>query len=122
MLEQVANLEPPQSDGREESVASKGGWSRRSSEKRLTKFMALRCFTFENQSQIIRGYLSAMKYFHRMLGGWELPTSHCMVAAVGKEIDRAHGKSEIHPKVRKPLTWDLLTTGIQSACELGTKG
>ena len=90
--------------------------------KELTKFMALRCFAFKNQSQTIRGYLSAIKYFHRMFGGWELPTSHCMVVAVGKGIDRAHGKSEIRRKVRKPLTWDLLTTGTESACELGTEG
>ena len=45
-----------------------------------------------------------------------------MVVAVGKGVDRAHGKSEIRPKVRKPLTLDLLTAGMKSACELGTKG
>ena len=90
--------------------------------KEMTKFMALRCFAFKNQSQTIRGYLSAMKYLHRMFGGWELATSHCMVVAVGKGIDRAHGKSEIRPKVSKPLTWDLLTTGMKSACEVGTEG
>ena len=72
--------------------------------KELTKFMALRCFAFKNQSQTIRGYLSAIKYFHRMFGGWERPTSHCMVVAEGKGIDRAHGKSEIRPKVGKSLT------------------
>ena len=27
---------------------------------------------------------------------------------MGKGIDRAHGKSEIKPRVRKPLSWDLL--------------
>ena len=90
--------------------------------KELTKLMALRCFVFKKQSQTIRGDLSAIRYFHRMFGGWELPTSHCMVVAVGKGIDRAHGKSEIRPKVRKPLPWDLLTTGMKSACEVGTEG
>lgn len=79
--------------------------------KELTKFMALRCFSFKNQSQTVRGYLAAIKYFHRMFEGWELPTSHCMVTAVGKGIDRAHGKSEVRPKVRKPLSWELLTKG-----------
>ena len=33
-----------------------------------------------------------------------MPTSHRMVTAVGKGIDRAHGKSEVRPKVRKPLS------------------
>ena len=60
--------------------------------KELTKLMALRCFTFKNQSQTVRGYLAVITHFHRMFGGWELPTSHCMVTAVGIGIDRAHGK------------------------------
>ena len=29
----------------------------------LTEFMALRCFTFKNQSATRRGYLSAIKYY-----------------------------------------------------------
>ena len=44
-----------------------------------------------------------------------------MVVAVGKGIDRAHGKSEIHPNVREPLTWDSLATEMKSVCELGTE-
>ena len=41
-----------------------------------------------------------------------------MVKAVGKGIDRAHGKSEVRPKVRKPLSWDLLTKGRRSVVEV----
>ena len=70
----------------------------------LTELIVLRCFTFKNQSTTIRGYLSAMKYYHEMFGGWELPTDHHMVVAVGRGIDRAHGRSGLRPKVRKPLT------------------
>jgi len=80
--------------------------------------MALRCFTFKNQSQTVRGYLAAIKCFRKMFGGWDLPTSHRMVTAVGKGIDRAHGKSEVRPKVRKPLSWDLLTKGRRSVVEV----
>ena len=57
-----------------------------------------------------------------MFQGWVLPSSHCMVVAVGKGIDRAHGKSEVRPKVRKPLTWDLLTKGMESLTDAGTEG
>ena len=89
--------------------------------RELTKLSALRCFTFKNQSQAIRGYLAAIEYFHKMYRGWELPTSHGMVVAIGKGIDRAHGKSEVRPKVRKPLTWDLLTKGMKSAAEVDTE-
>ena len=69
-----------------------------------------------------RGYLAAIKYFHKMFAGWELPTSHCMVVAVGKGIDRAHGKSEIKPRVRKPLSWDLLLKGKSVLQETGEGG
>ena len=34
-----------------------------------------------------------------------------MVVAVGKGIDRAHGRSNVRPKVRKPLAWDMLVQG-----------
>ena len=34
-----------------------------------------------------------------------------MVVAVGKKIDRAHGRYDVRPKVRKPLTWDMPVQG-----------
>ena len=61
--------------------------------------MAYRCFVHNNQQSTVRGYLGAINYFHNMQTGWELLTSHCMIAAAGKEIDRAHGMT---PKERPP--------------------
>ena len=57
-----------------------------------------------------------------MFGEWQLPTSYCMVTAVGKGIDRAQVKSEVRPKVRKPLSWDLLTKRRRSVAEMETDG
>lgn len=71
---------------------------------------------------MIRGYLTAIKYFHKMFAGWELPTSHCMVVAVGKGIDRAHGKSDVKPTVRKPLNWKILEQGRGLLFAMGTEG
>ena len=85
----------------------------------LTELMALRCFTFKNQSTTIRGYLSAIKYYHKMFGGWELPTENHMVVAVRKGIDRAHGRSDVRPKVRNPLTWDMLVQGWEILANCG---
>ena len=51
------------------------------------------------------------KYYHKMFGGWELPTDHHIEVAVGRGIDRAHGRSDVRLKVRKPLTWDMLVQG-----------
>lgn len=87
--------------------------------REITEFMAFRCFVCKNQSQTIRGYLAAIKYFHKMFAGWELPTSHCMVIAVEKGIDRAHGKSDIKPRVRQPLTWAMLTDGKSALTDGG---
>ena len=71
----------------------------------LMEFMACRCYARNNQQSTVRGYLTAIKSFHKMYAGWELPTSHCMIVAVGKGIDRAHGTSQKKPQVRLPLTW-----------------
>ena len=79
--------------------------------RELTTFMSYRCFVFKNQSQTVRGYLSAIKFFHKMYAGWELHTTHCMVLAVGKGIDRVQGKGDVKPRVRKPLSWDMLWDG-----------
>ena len=51
-----------------------------------------------------------------------MPTSHCMVTAVGKGIDRADGKSEVRSKVSKPISWDLLTKRRKSVAEGRPKG
>ena len=59
--------------------------------------MASRSLVHQNLSGTARGYLAAMKQFHKMFAGWEFPTSHCVTVAVGKGIDRAHGKSEVCP-------------------------
>ena len=63
----------------------------------LTRFMASMRFVHKNQSGTVRGYSAAIKHFYKMYAGWELPTAHCMIVAVGKGIDRAHGKSEVCP-------------------------
>ena len=59
----------------------------------LLEFMASRCFVLNNQQSTVRGYLAAIIFFHKMFAGWELPTSHCAILAVGRGTDRAHGIS-----------------------------
>ena len=60
----------------------------------LLEFMACRLFLFYNQQSTVRGYLAAIKFFHKRCLGWELTTSHCMIAAAGKGIDRFRGCQE----------------------------
>ena len=73
--------------------------------------MSYRCLFCKNQSQTVRGYLSAIKFFHKMYAGCELPTTHCMVLAVGKGIYRVQGKDDVKPRVKNQLSWDKLWDG-----------
>lgn len=64
----------------------------------LNEFMTVGCFVYKNQSQTTRGYLSAIKYFHKIFAGWQLPTLHFMVIAAGKGIDETRRKSDVRPQ------------------------
>ena len=83
----------------------------------LTEFMAMRGFVHKNQQTTVRGYLAAIKYFHKVYVGWDLPTTHGMIQAVGKGIDRAHASIHVKPHTRRPLTWPLLKQGRQLIIE-----
>ena len=101
---------------KERQVQGKGPWLHTLADPdqvlgEVLEFMACRCFVHNNQQSTVRGYLAAIKYFHKMYAGWELPTSHCMIAAVGKGIDRAHGMVPRKAPVRLPLTWSILSQG-----------
>ena len=39
----------------------------------LLEFMACRLFSFNNQQSTVRGYLAAIKFFHKLYLGWEPP-------------------------------------------------
>ncbi|CAB1118551.1 unnamed protein product [Ectocarpus sp. CCAP 1310/34] len=83
--------------------------------RELTVFMASRCLVYKNQSQTVKGYLAAIKYFHKLYAGWELPTSHFRVVAVGNAIDRLHARAETKPLVRQPLTVPMIIAGRERA-------
>ena len=77
----------------------------------LLEFMACRLFSFNNQQSTVRGYLAAIKFFHKLYLGWELTTYHCMIAAAGKEIDGFRVMSGKNAQVRLPPTWSILAHG-----------
>ena len=88
----------------------------------LLVFMASRCFVHNNRQSTVRGYLAAINLFHQRFAGWELPMSHCMIAAVGKGIDQAHGMSKKKAQVRLPLSWSLLSQGRQAVASMEDGG
>lgn len=54
-----------------------------------------------------------------MFGGWELPTTHCMINEVLRGRDRTHGthRGQTVKQARKPLSWPLLLAGRQAVFE-----
>ena len=92
-----------------------GPWLRSTDESEilrlLLEFMPCRLFSFNNQQSTVRGYLAAIKFFHRLYFGWEPPTSHCMIVAAGRGVDRIWGASNQKVQVRLPLTWAALASG-----------
>lgn len=68
--------------------------------RELTTLMVFRCFVREKQRPV-KGYLAGAKYVHKIFAGWDLPTSHCRVFAVGKGIGRPNEKSDVTPREKK---------------------
>ncbi|CAB1105380.1 unnamed protein product [Ectocarpus sp. CCAP 1310/34] len=103
--------------------AGSGPWLRESdgvesAVRELSVFMACRCFGHKNQSQTIRRYLSAIKYFRKMHAGWELPTSHFQILAMLKTIDRVHANTQAKPKATR-LSMGMLAV---FSCQPGHTG
>lgn len=90
--------------------------------RELSGFIASRCFVYKNQSQTIRGYISAIKCFHEMHVGWELPAAHFQIVAALKTIDRAHANTQTKPRTRKPSTWEMLEPGKSAVEGMGGSG
>ena len=88
----------------------------------LLEFMACRLFVHCNQQSTIRGYLSAVKHYHKLHLGWEVPTSHCLLVAAGKGVDRCRGGAGKKAQVRLPLTWTILAPGYQVVSEFKEGG
>ena len=91
-------------------------------DKALTEqleFMSSRRFVHNNQQSIVRGYLAAIIFSHKMFAGWQLPMSHCMIVAVGKGIDRAHVTAKKKKQIRLSLTWALLGRQVVLSIEGG---
>ena len=102
--------------GKERKAQGKGPWLHtvngpNEALTELLEFMKSRYFVHNNQQPTVRGCLAAISVFHKMFAGWELPASHCMLVAVGKGVDRAHGMSTKRKQVRLPLTWAMLAEG-----------
>lgn len=92
-----------------------------SAARELTVLMASRGLSYKIHRQTIKGYLTTIKYFHKLQAGWELPISHfrLCISGLGKTIDKVHARSDTKPDVRNPLTVAMLLAGRESAQNRG---
>ena len=88
----------------------------------LMEFRACRCYVHNSKQSTVKRYLAAVHFFYKMYAGWELPTSHCMIVAVGKGIDREHGMSQKKAQVWLSLTWALLSQEKQVVSSIADGG
>ena len=88
----------------------------------MLRFVASYCFVHNNRQSIVKGYLAAINFFHKMFAEWELPMSDRVIAAVGSEIERAHGMSKKKAQVILPLSLSLLSQGRQALVRIEDGG
>lgn len=68
------------------------------------------CYTDRaNQANTISTKLAAISHVHKHQAGREIPTSHFLINAVKRGIQRETGT--VQKPVRRPLTWTMLRTG-----------
>ena len=63
------------------------------------------------RSATIKSHLSAIKYFHRTSRGFELDTTHPIIASVLKGAARSHANVGNQATVRKPISWWMFLAG-----------
>ena len=71
---------------------------------------------FNNQLSTAREYVAAVMFSYKLHLGWEVPTSHCLIVAVGKGIVRIRGGVGKKAQVWLPLTWPILAQGYLLHC------
>ena len=88
----------------------------------LTEFMAHCCAERKNKEATVAGTWMAVNFNHEQWGGLSLPLQHFRIQAVKKGIRRAHAEAENHARVRRPLTWEIISVVEESIGEWGVGG
>ena len=89
----------------------------------LVEFAAWCCASEGNRPSTISGKLSAVKYFHVVEAGVELPVESPLLKRLILGITRAHLKADLHRRYRVPIALDvLLKYGGRAAISWGNGG
>ena len=77
----------------------------------LFEYVALAFATKKLRSATIESHLSAIKFFHRISRGFELDTTHPVLASALKRASRSHADVGNQAAVRRPVLWAMLLAG-----------
>ena len=95
-------------------IAGKSPWIGKGKEEEevaneLAEFMAYCGAVLGNQLSTIRGKLVAVSFYHQQFRDMSLPLSGAFVRGVGEGIKRKHVEKGTQQRVRRPLTWGMLS-------------
>ena len=75
------------------------------------EYVAYAFSTKKLRSATIESHLSAIKFFHRISRGFEIDTTHPVIANALKGTARLHADVGNQATVRRPVSWDMLLAG-----------
>jgi len=78
----------------------------------LAEFMGFCCAGKGNKESTIVGKLVAINFYHEQFVGLSVPLGNPFIRSVRQGIKRAHVEKGSQQRVRRPLTWGMLT-GMQ---------
>ena len=88
----------------------------------LFEYVAYSFATKKLRSATIESHLSAIKFFHRISRGFELDTTHPVLACALKGAARSHADVGNQATVRRPVSWAMLLAGESLIPSWGTGG
>lgn len=74
----------------------------------LMAFMVYFCAMRGNKEKALVGKLQAVSLYHEHWMGLSLPFGHVRIKAVRQGIKRTYVEAGNQPKVRRPLTWEMI--------------
>ena len=80
----------------------------------LVEFMGYCCAGKGNKESTIVGKLVAINFYHEQFVGMSVPMGNPLIRSVRQGIKRAHVEMGSQQRVRRPLTWGMLT-GMQES-------
>lgn len=109
------------------SFVGKGSWLQKELGEmelvaELTEFMGYCCAEKGNKETTIAGKLVAINFYHEQFVGLSLPLGNPLIRSVKQGIKRAHVEKGSQQRVRRPLTWGILTRMQESVPSWGVGG